>query len=66
MDTSNLPSRRSLLKTAPNTPFLRPAGCPIGIDPTRWRKAVLDRIEQHADALALLINALDQMDGDRL
>lgn len=47
-----------------NAPFLRPVGCPRGVDPAQWRKAVQARIEQHADALAGLIDALDHMDGD--
>jgi hypothetical protein len=47
-----------------NAPFLRPTGCPMGVDPVQWRRAVQARIEQHADALAVLIDALDQMDVD--
>ncbi len=47
-----------------NAPFLRPMGCPAGVDPVRWRKAVVDRVEQLQDAMLRLIAALDQMDGD--
>lgn len=47
-----------------NAPFLRPYGCPIGIDPVAWRAAVAARIEQLQDAMATLIAALDLMDVD--
>ena len=47
-----------------NVPFLRPLGCPAGVDPAEWRKAVADRIEQMQDAMRVLIDALDVMDGD--
>lgn len=43
---------------------LRPIGCPAGVDPVDWRNAVSKRIEQMAEAMANLIDALDQMDGD--
>lgn len=47
-----------------NAPFLRPHGCPIGIDPVRWRQAVADRIEAHHAAMQALIDALDGADAD--
>jgi hypothetical protein len=47
-----------------NVPFLRPRGCPVGIDPSDWRKALEQRIDQHAAALSTLIDALDAMDGE--
>ena len=47
-----------------NAPFLRPHGCPAGVNPVEWRKAVADRIEQMQDAILALIGALDMMDGD--
>lgn len=47
-----------------NAPFLRPAGCPAGVDPSDWRQALSDRIEQMAAAMTNLIDALDVMDGD--
>lgn len=43
---------------------LRPKGCPPGVDPARWRKAVAKRIERHHAAADALIAALDAMDGD--
>ena len=47
-----------------NAPFLRPHGCPIGIDPATWRKAVAERIEAHHEAMQALIDALDRSDVD--
>ena len=47
-----------------NAPFLRPAGCPAGVDPSEWRQAISDRIEQMAAAMTNLIDALDVMEGD--
>ena len=47
-----------------NVPFLRPRGCPGGIDPSDWRKALAERIDRHAAILSNLIDALDAMDGD--
>ena len=47
-----------------NAPFLRPAGCPAGVDPSEWRQAISDRIEQMAAAMMNLIDALDVMEGD--
>lgn len=47
-----------------NVPFLRPRGCPGGIDPAAWRRALEERIDQHAAVLSTLIDALDAMDGD--
>lgn len=47
-----------------NAPFLRPIGCPAGVDPAEWRKALVDRIEQQAAILSALVDALDLMDGD--
>ena len=47
-----------------NAPFFRPQGCPVGVDPAEWRKAVAERIEQMQDAMRALIDALDTMDGD--
>ena len=43
---------------------LRPIGCPPGLDPVRWRKALAKRIERHQAAADALIAALDAMDGD--
>lgn len=43
---------------------LAPAGCPKGIQPQEWRKAVTARIDALADQMSALIEALDQMDGD--
>jgi hypothetical protein len=45
-------------------PLLRPAGCPIGVKPAEWRRALEQRIDQHAAVLSTLIDALDAMDGD--
>ncbi|WP_108462262.1 hypothetical protein [Devosia naphthalenivorans] len=47
-----------------NVPFLRPHGCPSGLDPSDWRKALAERIDRHAAILSNLIDALDAMDGD--
>jgi len=47
-----------------NLPFLRPRGRPIGVDTAEWRKALEQRIDQHAAVLSTLIEALDAMDGD--
>ena len=47
-----------------NAPFLRPHGCPRGVEPVEWRQIVEARIEQLQDAMASLIEALDRMDGD--
>jgi hypothetical protein len=47
-----------------NVPFLRPCGCPIGVDPAAWRRALEQRIDQHAAVLSSLIDAPDTMDGD--
>ena len=43
---------------------LRPQGCPPGIDPADWRRAVAKRIEQHRDAEQALIEALDAIEID--
>lgn len=43
---------------------LAPAGCPKGIQPQEWRRAVTARIDTLADQMSALIEALDQMDGD--
>lgn len=47
-----------------NAPFLRPRGCPIGVDPVTWRQAVEARIEQLHDTTIALIAALDEMESD--
>ena len=47
-----------------NAPFLRPVGCPVGVEPVEWRKALLARIEDQAAVLSALVDALDAMDGD--
>lgn len=44
--------------------FIRPTGCPAGIDPINWRKALETRIERQAAILSALVDALDAMDGD--
>ena len=51
------------MKGAPLLP-VAPWGCPRGIDPSAWRKALADRIEQLRDAEAALIDALDSMEPD--
>jgi len=43
---------------------LSPAGCPKGIQPHEWRAALAQRIEALAGQMSVLIEALDQMDGD--
>ncbi|HEV2517924.1 MAG TPA: hypothetical protein VGV07_21915 [Devosia sp.] len=47
-----------------NAPFLRPHGCPRGVDPVEWRQVVEARLEQLQDAMLSLIEALNRMDGD--
>lgn len=47
-----------------NIPLLRPAGCPVGVQPQEWRAALSERIDRHAAILSHLIDALDTMDGD--
>jgi hypothetical protein len=47
-----------------NTLSLAPVGCPKGVVPHEWRKAVAARIDALADQMTALIEALDQMDGD--
>lgn len=47
-----------------NAPFLRPMGCPPGIEPAKWREVVELRIEHLQQRAARLIAALDAMDGD--
>jgi len=47
-----------------NAPFLRPAGCPVGVDPRNWRAAVESRVDELLSAAALLLAFLDRMDGD--
>jgi hypothetical protein len=39
-------------------------GFRVGVDPTEWRTAVAKRIDEHQDAMQLLITALDQTDVD--
>jgi hypothetical protein len=43
---------------------MRPAGCPSGIDPAAWRRAIEARAETLLDMVAALMATLDQMDGD--
>ena len=47
-----------------NAPFLRPTGCPIGVEPNEWRQALSKRIEHLAVVMTALIDALDVMEGD--
>lgn len=47
-----------------NAPFLRPSGCPQGVEPAEWRKALVARIDRQAAVLSALIEALDVMEGD--
>ena len=47
-----------------NAPFLRPRGCPAGVDAMSWRKALSARIEELLASADVLIDALDAMDGD--
>lgn len=43
---------------------MRPVGCPAGIDPVTWRRAVEARAETLLDMVAALMASLDQMDAD--
>ena len=43
---------------------LRPMGCPAGVDPATWRRAVEARAEALLDMATTLLAMLDQMDGD--
>lgn len=43
---------------------LAPQGCPKGIQPHEWRAALAQRIEVLAEQMSVLIEALDQMDGE--
>jgi hypothetical protein len=48
-----------------NAPLsLRPQGCPAGIDPRRWRAALVARVEHHRLVVERLIAALDRMEVD--
>jgi hypothetical protein len=47
-----------------NAPFLRPVGCPVGIEPQVWREAIQTRLEAILDAAHALLAALDEMDSD--
>lgn len=42
----------------------RPAGCPTGVDPARWRQVITDRVNAHLAAAEALISALDGADPD--
>lgn len=55
-----------LIRRAWVTPLasLAPAGCPRGIEPHKWREAVVSRIETLSDQMNALIAVLDRMDGD--
>lgn len=50
--------------TAPKIPTLRPKGCPVGVEPVAWRRAISGRLEALMDKTMALIAALDEMDGD--
>jgi hypothetical protein len=43
---------------------IKPASCPIGVDPAEWRRAIAARIEELQDAQWALVASLDQMDPD--
>jgi hypothetical protein len=43
---------------------LAPMGCPKGIEPHKWRKAIASRIETLSDQMNALISVLDRMDSD--
>lgn len=43
---------------------MRPVGCPAGIDPVTWRKAIEARAEALLDMVAALMTSLDVMDAD--
>ena len=47
-----------------NAPVLRRAGCPVGVDPHRWRAVLAGRAEWHMTVADRLVAALDRMDGD--
>jgi hypothetical protein len=41
-----------------------PTGCPEGVEPRLWRKAVSTRIERHLALATALLALIDGMDGD--
>lgn len=43
---------------------IAPIGCPQGVRPEDWRRAIVGRIEALADQMFILVTILDQMDGD--
>ncbi|GAB5426969.1 MAG: hypothetical protein Devi2KO_04280 [Devosia indica] len=43
---------------------VRPAGCPDGVDPVKWRRAIERRCQKLADTLQGLISLLDGIDLD--
>lgn len=43
---------------------LVPMGCPKGVPPHEWRRAIAARIEALADQMNALVSVLDWMDGD--
>ncbi|BCH32662.1 hypothetical protein MesoLjLc_45920 [Mesorhizobium sp. L-8-10] len=47
-----------------HTPLLKPYGCPAGIAPHEWRRAVEIRLEELLDQSMALITALDMMEVD--
>lgn len=44
-------------------PFNR-GGCPEGVEPRQWRKALKARVQQHLGVVTSLLRLLDDMDGD--
>lgn len=41
-----------------------PTGCPIGIEPHLWRKAMSTRVQTHLALATALLSVLDGLDGD--
>lgn len=47
-----------------HTPLLKPYGCPIGVDPQEWRRAIETRLNDLLDQSFALITALDLMEAE--
>lgn len=66
-NTAQATSERSHVAALP-APFtslrLHPLGCPAGVDPSVWREALRQRIEDNLATVDALIAALDEMTPD--
>jgi len=47
-----------------NIIHVRPGGCPAGVEPRLWRKALSRRVQLHLAVATALLGLLDRFDGD--